>query len=100
MTKKEELVSCKNWSRGLIRISRTADRNTAEDGGNDVEITLRKEKLVETAILRIPRSRRARFMFLIAGRRKVENPGEDSRRSLPTEMAVILARGKKGTTLR
>ncbi len=54
---------------------------------------LMKEKVVETEIRRMPRSRSARCTFRIAGMRNEEQPGEDSRKSSPTEMAVILARG-------
>lgn len=54
---------------------------------------LKKEKVVETGIFLMPRSRRAKWTFLTAGRRKGDKSGVVSKMSLPTEMSDILERG-------
>lgn len=56
-------------------------------------MTLKKEKVVDTAILLIPRSRRARWTFRMAGKRKGVESGWESKTSSPTEMSEILDRG-------
>lgn len=92
---KDELVSCKNWSRGLIMTSNVGIWNSAEEGGNDLAMIFMKEKVVDTEIDFNPSSRRASCTLRMARTRIFDGSdvvGEEMT-SLPTEIAEILERG-------
>lgn len=70
--RKEELVSSRNWSRGRTTRVAIGSWNSAAEGGNDVVMMSMKDRVVETEMVRIPRSNRANRRLRIAGRRVVE----------------------------
>lgn len=76
--RKEELVSLRNWSSGRTTSDPMGSWNSAAEGGNDVVMMSMKEKVVETEMVRMPRSNRARWMLRMAGRSTVEGSMEGS----------------------
>ncbi|PON42309.1 hypothetical protein PanWU01x14_282650 [Parasponia andersonii] len=98
LIKKDELVSRMNWSKVLATFPSAGSRDWAAEGRKKEPMTLTKEKVVETEMVRMSRSHRARWTFSMARMRELECSGNALRRSLPTEMVVIVAYGNNRTT--